>query len=141
MESLLELSGNGVAPYSARGLLQTLTPIDAAAQLRRTINGALLDLSGSQFRKFKSSISGNDQLAPAMDSIWPGLLLTVKCAQELSYKTAGGAPTRPVVSGSSRTEGDFTYYRPQLQMRVASWTCNGDEWNAATQWTLDLEEA
>jgi len=38
-----------VPPYSARGLTQTLTPIAAAANMRRTINGELLDLSAGQF--------------------------------------------------------------------------------------------
>ena len=50
-ESMLTLSGVGVPPYSARGLTQSLEPIDGAAQLRRTVNGALADLSYEPFRK------------------------------------------------------------------------------------------
>lgn len=139
-ETLLEITGPGIAPYSARGITQTLAPIQAATSLRRTINGTLKDLSGSQFRKYASNISCADQLAPAFDGLWPGAALTVHCVAELSYKTIGGAPSRPVVSGSSRVEGAYTYYRPVLQMRVVTPSMNADEWAAANQWSIDLEE-
>jgi hypothetical protein len=108
--------------------------------MRRTVNGALVDLSAVQFRKYRSSIVGNDQLPPAFDGIWPGQILTVSCLAELSYLTAGGTPQRPVVSGSSRVDGEFTFYRPELQMRVVSFSPVTDEWQARVGWTLDLEE-
>jgi hypothetical protein len=130
----------GVPLYSARGLTQTLEPIHQAQQLRRNINGALVDLSVGAFRKYASKISCTDQRAPAIDGIWPGQTVVVSCAAELSYLTAGGAPTRPVVSGSSYTEGAFTFYRPQLTMRVVTPQTQMDEWKASVQWTLDLEE-
>jgi len=34
----------------------------------------------------------------------------------------------------------WTYFRPQLSMRVVSYTVSRDEWGAATSWQLDLEE-
>ena len=138
--TLLVLSGHGVSPYSARGLSQSLTPIEASAVLRRTINGDLKDLSQAQFRKFKSTITCTDQNTPALEGVWPGAVLTVDCVSELSYKTAGGAPERPVVSGSSRVEGEFTLYRPRLIMRVVGYDVSHDEYQAAVGWTLDLEE-
>ena len=112
-DTLLVLTGVGVPSYSARGLTQTLEPIEAAAQLRRSINGDLLDLSYGPFRKYKSTISCQDQEPPAFDGVWPGRVITVDCVAELSYP-AGGSPTRPVVSGSARTEGTFVFYRPLL---------------------------
>lgn len=138
-ETVLKLTGMGLAPYSARGLTQTLMPIAGAANLRRTISGKLRDLSLPEFRKYSSSIRGNDQRGPAVDSIWPGQLLTVECLYELAYPT-GGVPGRPVVPGSSHVDGGTTYYRPVLQMRVVGWTADQDEWGAAVNWTLDLEE-
>ncbi len=138
--TLLVVTGHGVSPYSARGLSQSLTPIDAAGNLRRTINGDLKDLGQAQFRKYKSTISCNDQNAPALDGVWPGQVLTVDCVSELSYKTVGGAPERPVVEGSSRVDGDYTFYRPRLVMCVVSYDSTEDEWNAGVSWTLDLEE-
>jgi hypothetical protein len=139
--TLLRLTGIGVAPYSARGLSQTIAPIDQAAQVRRTINGVLVDLSLTAFQKYKSSISCNDQLPPVCDGIWPGKTVEVECVAELCYVTAGGTPQRTAVSGSSRTEGDLTYYRPVLQMKVISGpTMTTDEWAAGVNWQMDLEE-
>lgn len=136
----LSITTMGVAPYSARGLRQTLTPLDQASQNKRTINGNLKDLSFDGFHKYKSSISGADQEPPAVDGIWPGLQVTVNCIYELSYLTSGGSPNRTVVSGSSRVSGAFTLYRPQLVMRIMNFTCDRDEYGAAVSWSMDLEE-
>lgn len=144
-ETLLVLSGHGVQPYSARGLSQSLDPIGASANLRRSINGVLHDVSQVQFRKYKSTISCSDQSAPALDGVWPGMVLDVDCVAELSYKT-GGSPARPVVEvGSSeepatRTDGAFTFYRPRLSMRVMNYSTTEDEYGRTVQWSLELEE-
>ncbi|TBE54475.1 hypothetical protein U8P68_10920 [Rhizobium ruizarguesonis] len=139
-ETVLVLTGIGVAPYSARGLEQSLQPIDGAGQLRRTVNGTLVDLSETQLRKFTSTITGTDQLSPVVNGVWPGRTVTVDCIAELCYPTSGGSPDRPVVSGSSRVEGAMTYYRPQLSMMVADWQIKRDEYGAQVSWTLELEE-
>lgn len=138
--TLLGLSGEGVAPYSARGITQTLDPIGQAANNRRTVNGALKDISFSSFRKYKSTISCGDQLPPAVNGVWPGRTLTVDCVSELSYKTAGGSPERPVVAGSSRVDGEYTYYRPQLTMIVMDYSVQTDEYQAVVSWSMSLEE-
>jgi len=138
--TLLELSGIGVAPYATRGATQTLAPIQQAASMLRTVNGDLDDLGLEQFQKFSSTISCNDQLSPACDGVWPGREVTVSCVTELCYKTVGGTPSRTAVAGSSRTEGDFTYYRPQLVMRVLSFSLSTDEWGAQVGWNMSLEE-
>ncbi len=138
-ETLLILSGIGIPLYSARGLQQTLDPIQAAGNLRRTVNGALRDLSFEPFQKYHSRITCTDQRAPAVDGIWPGMLVTVHCVHELSYP-GSGSPQRPVVSGSDRIEGDFVFYRPVLEMMVVSLTGMTDEYPADVQWTMELEE-
>ena len=140
MSDVLTLSGIGVPPYSARGASQTLEPIGSSQQLRRTINGELIDISRAEFRKYRSTISCVDQQPPAIDGVWPGQVLTVGCISELSYLTAGGAPARPLVSGSSRTEGDYTFYRPSLTMRVVAFSQDTDEYGAVVSWSLQLEE-
>ena len=137
--TLLELAGIGVPPYSARGLTQTLDPIDAAGNIVRAIDGSLLDLSYPPFQKYKSNISCEDQTPPAVDGVWPGKVVTVNCAAELCY-AEGGAPARPVVPGSERTEAGFTFYRPVLTMRVMSFQVSTPEWAAAPSWSMDLEE-
>lgn len=139
--TLLRISGIDVPPWSARGLTQTLAPIDAAANNWRTINGALLDVSAPQFRKYKSTITCNDQNPPAFSGLWPGRTLTIDCVSELSYKTgAAGQPERPVVEGSTRVEGLFTIYRPRLEMKCMSFSKDQDEYGAAVGWSIELEE-
>lgn len=140
-ETILVISGIGVSPYSARGLSQTLEPIQTGNEVLRTINGSLIDMSAPQFRKYKSTITGNDQEPPALDDVWAGLAVQVDCVSTLSYLTLGGTPGRPVVPGSSRVSGLFTIYRPRLQMVVMSFSQNEDEYGAAIGWTLNLEEA
>lgn len=142
-ETLLVISGPGVPPWSARGLRQTLEPIDAikgATVLRRTVNGTLIDLSPPQMRKYKSVVSCTDQRPPAFDGLWPGMQVTVDCVYELGYLTEGGTPGRPVVDGSSYVEGDFTYYRPRLTMRIADLKPDVAEYDASVSWQIDLEE-
>lgn len=138
--TLLVLDGMGVPPYSARGITQTLSPIAAAAQMRRTVNGELVDLSASQFRKYASSISCNDQQSPAVEGIWPGMIVDVSCAAELSFETSTGGASREIVAGSEREEGDFTFYRPKLRMMVVAFEVSRDEWGASVGWRMDLEE-
>jgi hypothetical protein len=138
-DTLLEISGMGIAPYSARGLTQTLTPIGAASVQRRTINGALDDLSRDQFRKFASKISCTDQTTPAIDGIWPGMELTVDCVVELVAPT-GSPLSRTPVPGSQRMIGAFTAYRPRLTMRVTNYNASLGEYEGDVQWELDLEE-
>jgi hypothetical protein len=138
--TILTLSAMDVTPYSARGLRQSFEPISAAPDLRRTINGVLNDLSLPQFKKYRTTINGDDQQPPAIDGIWPGLTVTVGCLFELAYKTVGGSPQRPVVAGSSRTEGDFTFYRPTLTCKITSYSVDEDEYGKAISWMLELEE-
>lgn len=136
--TLLVLSGVGVPPYSARGIKQTLEPIRSAANIRRNVNGRLRNLSKAEFKKFQTTINGSDVDPPA--DMWPGDLVTVDCVAERSYLTIGGAPERDVVEGSSRTEGEFTFYRPRLEMMVTDIQAGKDEYPADTNWTLRLEE-
>jgi hypothetical protein len=142
-DTLLVISGdNGdlIAAYSARGLTQTLDHIDAAAVTARTVNGALIDLSPSQFRKYKSQISCTDVETPALDGVWPGMVVTVDCVAELGFLTAGSSAQRPIVPGSDRVAGAWTYYRPRLDMRVTQYTVSRDEYGHMIDWSLSLEE-
>ena len=140
MTTLLTLAGVGVPPYSARGLTQTLEPIEASVQLRRTVNGALADLSYEPFRKYKSTIACQDQEPPAVDGVWPGQIVTVECVAELCFVTAGGSPARLTVEDSERIDGAFTFYRPILAMRVTGFSVTRDEYGSAVSWQLQLEE-
>ena len=131
----LLIAGIGLPAASIRGVSQTLEPIAASAQLMRTVNGALVDVSAAAFRKYASTIRCSDQAPPAFDGIWPGALVTVDCVAELVH-AVGAAPARPVVD--SRTEDGFVFYRPRLTMRVLSFEVDRDEWGAVVAWTMTL---
>jgi hypothetical protein len=134
----LVIAGIGLPAASIRGVTQTLEPIGAAAQLMRTVNGALVDVSAAAFRKYASTIRCSDQAPPALDGLWPGQLVTVDCVAELVH-AVGGSAARAVVE--SRVEDGFVFYRPRLAMRVLSFDLDRDEWGAIVAWTLVLEEA
>lgn len=137
----LVLTGIGIAPYSSRALNHQLTPIASAVSLRRDINGTLVDLSESQFRKYRLTIRGSDAQPPALNGIWPGMAVTVDCAMELAYEdTTDGAPDRTAVPGSTRTADGYVYYRPRLSMLVVDCPQSFAEWDCETGWSIVLEE-
>lgn len=139
--TVLELNGMGVVPYSTRAAVQTLEPIEqAGAGIYRDVNGVLRQAGGTSFRKYKSTISCTDMRPFAIDGVWPGKLVTVGCIQTLAYLTAGGSPQRTPVTGSSFTEGLWTFYRPQLAMMVISFSIQEDEYGAEVGWSMSLEE-
>ena len=141
MSTLLTLGGVGIPPYSARGLTQTLEPIEASVQLRRTVNGALADLSHEPFRKYKSTISCQDQEPPAVDG---GL------ARPGHRGRMRGRALRPNGNRLARASGcDWLrahqrrihlLYRPILSMRVTGFSVSRDEYGSTVSWQLQLEE-
>lgn len=142
-DTILSISSFGNMLYQARGLSQTLEVIGEATQQERTINGTLLDLSNPQFRKYASTVTApSDVNAPPLDGVWPGMTVTVECAVSLAYLTSGGngPHNRAEVSGSSWTEGAYTFYRPMLTMLVKKVETHFDEWKNIVGWSLDLEE-
>lgn len=106
-DTILTLSGAGLPPWSARGLRQSLQPLDGGG-LRRTVNGTLVDLGLPQHRKYRSSISAADVAPPAFGGLWRGMALTVGCAAELGHRLvlvagAGGTTIeRDAVAGAGR---------------------------------------
>lgn len=138
-DTLLVLSGMGVPRYSARGVTQTLEPIEQAAHLERSINGQMIDFSYEPFRKYKTQITGSDQRPPACSGLWPGKLITVDCVVELSA-VESLPPERTPVEDSVYTEEGFTFYRPRLTMIVMSFSVDADEWSAGIGWNLVAEE-
>ena len=141
--TLLVITGFGVPPFSARGLTQTLEPITQAGKPERTVNGELINLAAPQFKKYRSVISGGDHDTGGFSGLFPGLVVTVDCIQELGYLTSSGPGDdgRTPVAGSERISGEFTFYRPQLTMMVtAGPTASWDEWGAINTWSIELEE-
>lgn len=140
----LVIYGVGTPPYSVRGLTQTKALIaQAAAGIRRTINGDLEDVTASQFRKYATSITCTDQQAPALEGVWPGAQVSVDCVFELAlneYEYESRGVLRAVVAGSLRHANGFVFYRPHLVCRVMNYNTGTPEYAASVAWQLDLEE-
>lgn len=136
----LVLFGMGVHPYSARGLSQSLEPIEGSKHLERSVNGELLDMSSALMQKYRSVISGQDQRPPAVDGVWPGKILVVDCIAKISVY--GGPPFQreAVDYDSVISELGFSTYRPRLTMMVMSFTMDEEEWAAGVNWSMELEE-
>jgi|ERR1700687_511856 len=141
VDTILIISGPGLSPYSARGLTQTFEPIPASIHLERDVNGNLVDLSIPAMRKYKSKVTCTDVNAPSFGGVWPGLVVTVDCVFELSYPTTTPSlKDRTDVPGSSRVDGDHTFYRPRLTMVVVNFNDSDEEYAENNGWELDLEE-
>ena len=127
--------------YSARGLTQTLELLKPSGNewLRRDVNGILRNVSDTRFRKYRSVVSCKDGDTPCLDDAWIGITVDVSCVIELSYPT-GATPARPSVSGSERSQGGITYYRPQLLMMIEDIRVALPEWQGQYDWQLDLLE-
>lgn len=137
----LVLDGIGVAPYTARGITQTLEPIEEASHLERAIDGTIIDLGIPELQKYRVSITCTDQQAPALSGIWPGKAFTLHSIEELSFPTSTPAlKERDSVPDSEYVVGDFTFYRPILPLRVYSWSTQINEYGREINWKLEAQE-
>lgn len=136
--TVLSLNGIGVAPYSARGLKQAITHIDQAAQLRRSITGKMVNLTETQFRLYKITISCTDMRAPPFGGLWPGQEVTCECVAEMGNMELSS--DRAAVAGSSYSEDGVSYFRPSLPCIVTNFQWEDSEYEEAVNWTLELEE-
>ena len=121
--TLLELTGIELGDYSCRGLTLDLQLVTASNGLRRTVNGALRDFTAPQFRKYQATISCEDQDAPELVGIWQGLPVTVTCI--------------PGVVGATDDNPTATLI---LDMLVDSWQSSRAEWDALSNWSINLIE-
>jgi hypothetical protein len=132
-----------LTPYSARGATQTLDVIlggEALGSLiQRDVNGNAMDMTSPQFRKYQSIITCRDSETPGLDEAWLGAKVTVACAIELAYPV-GGSPGRTPVSGSTRTQGNTTFYRPLLNMIIYDVKNSFDEWACRYSYTIASQE-
>jgi hypothetical protein len=142
-ETLLVISGVDLPPWSAFGIQQSLRPISQGVRARRTVNGDLINLAGSQFAgKYVSEIScDNRTRVPALDGVYLGQIVTVDCVAELAFRDDTDAePTKEVVPDSERTEGDYVFYRPRLEMMIIDIGTSFNEVGVEVGWRLMLEE-
>ena len=144
----LALSTIDLPPYAALGLTQSWEPIGGQGNVRRTINGDLVDLSDPAFYKFHSSVQCKHFQSPSFNDVHVGQLVTVNCVFELSYliptpedeDPVGEGAMYPIVAGSIRDRDGFRFYRPAIPMMVIGFAIDRDEFGAQTGWSLELEE-
>jgi hypothetical protein len=121
-DTLLAISGLTLNPYSVRGLSLQLSFVDAPTGLRRTINGILRNFSAPQFQKYAAVVSCEDQEAPTLYGVWKGAPVTLTCIPG----AVGGA--------------DDTGSALVLNMLVDSWQSQRAEWDALSNWSINLLE-
>lgn len=119
--TLVAIDGITIPDAAARGITVTLQPEENGA-LERDVNGGLHDVTITGFQKYRASIACSDQEAPLLDGIFRGSgPYTVTLIPNLG------------VAGNS--DGTLT-----LTMMVDSWQSAAHEWDAATDWQVDLIE-
>lgn len=130
VSTLVSITGAGIPSdflddYNARGVTMSLAQIDAAKRMRRTINGELKDVSRAQFKKYQATIQCSDHESPPLTSAPAGTIVDVICLSDMG--TTG-----------EDTSGDPV--RLELEMMIADWQVQRDEWDAQTGWSLVLVE-
>jgi hypothetical protein len=163
----LIISELGIGWQSGLDIHESLKPIEAG-ELRRTVNGDLVNLTSVEFRRLVLRISSDDIRPPALSHLWRGDVLTVVPVTELGDLIPAGGHSRTLVRdphpGSVRcltlafgdvpctvdgrvvtlsspaAEPARIYYRPSLTMMVSGWSVDESEAAASSSWSLDLEE-
>lgn len=159
METELVIQGVSFPPFSARGCIQTLTPLEGG-DLKRTINGELIYSGSPRHQKYHSVITCQDKTAVSLEGLWRGSVVDVHCIQrfwqlgeaeeitlskdpvEGSIMVHGGdlLETRGRSLKINGGKGVYVSYRPKLTMSVLKFSLLTDEWGMACGWSLDLEE-
>lgn len=158
--------GDIVIPVGAgRGITQNISLVDNG-DLRRTVNGTLIDLTRDETRKYTSSVQSSDQKTPSLAGIWKGQELVVECISTIRQLVSPASTSvtliRDFVTGSvfgrdingakvtpsSNVDLAFTFptnivmveWLPKLTMLVADINIDSDEYEATQGWSINLEE-
>jgi hypothetical protein len=138
--TLLSFDELPIPPYSAHQITETIEP-DWTADMVRTWNGRLIDLTPPQMRKYRVTHTCRHMDSPAFDGVGTGFLLTINCIGEFARAAdTAGTTDREPVSGSERIDDGVLFYRPRLACMVESFSIDTDEWGAAVGWTLVSRE-
>lgn len=130
--TLLELTRTGggfeLGEFAAGGIKMQMGPIQGAADMRRDVNGNMVNIKAgvTAFRKYKFTISSEDVASPgfamvgmARTALWPGDEVTLITIPEL------GAPEQQTYTALVMDPG---------------WSVTTDEWGAIVGWSLELEQ-
>ncbi|HLD95054.1 MAG TPA: hypothetical protein VI959_00225, partial [Alphaproteobacteria bacterium] len=158
METELKFCVGAMPPFSSKNVKQMLTPLELCKKARM-MDGKLV-LLGPYVLKYKSLITGSDQLGPLSDALVPGTVVQVSCVVPLSQRLEKGRAVlqkKPVpkrvgilksdgsyeeplkVEGltvQSHLESGLVVYKPFLEMMVIGFKLMADEWKASLEWEL-----
>jgi hypothetical protein len=156
--------GGRVIPLAAsRGITQTYRQI-RAGQLRRTVNGTLINTTRTTHKKYRTRIDCEDLDTPAIADLYKGDTVTVECVAP--WRVPGGSTTvtlpRDPVSGSivgyktghqkvtvSSVSGrdvtfdeapDWVEFRPILTIMIDDVDWDQNEATAKESWSISGEE-
>ena len=119
--TLLSIDGITFPDAAVRGITATLR-LDTNGSLERDVNGNMVDLTLTAFRKYRASVSCSDFEAPDLDGI---------------YKGSGPHTVRliPKLGVSDSTDGTLT-----LSMMVEEFEVSTHEWDTTVDWSIELVE-
>lgn len=90
-------------PGAARGIRCSVQPIEPG-ELRRTVNGQLIDLTRAALRKIRIALSGDGVAMPSAHTLWRGSFLLIAPPIVWTATADAGAAVlylpRPALSGS-----------------------------------------
>jgi len=153
---------DAIPPFSARGCIQTLEPIQQG-ELHRTVNGDLILVGGYKETKYKSKITCKDKQGIALGGIVVGAKVRIGSIQRLvesvsaeDQKISLKYPYVPdslyfmtenqtMIKMNSTTlpknhGAGYVSYRPEIDMRITAYKLETDEWGMTVGWEVELEE-
>lgn len=150
--------------HAGFGVEQSMAFIELAGQAKRDVNGGLIRIQNSLFRKYTTEISVSRTGAPTFGNLNPQDLLTIHCVAEITQRVSSGAATLirdPVpdsvrcfkandkeIAGFSVSERSVTgatgatylTFRPILECAVSAFSWNQNEITGEVSWSLSAEE-
>ncbi|VDS10038.1 hypothetical protein PARHAE_03249 [Paracoccus haematequi] len=152
--SELKLNGQPLLPGADRNVAVSVTPISQATNLRRTVNGELINVARDVYRKLRVTISGRGRRSPAFSDMFPGDDMTVQLPDPLFY--AGADIGRTVIEKAGvledcseiRVPPGAPFAQPVaavgyillLECKITGLSVQVDEWKKDYTWNLELEE-
>lgn len=105
MTTRLELSGVAFPPGSDLRISESLKLIGGAADMRRTVNAGLVNVSRSAFRKRALSLSGDDMRPAALHHLFPGDYVEVIPVEPLAVTLLAPSTSAQVPVGAVEVVG------------------------------------
>lgn len=152
--SKLLINGKKLLVGSDWNVSVDIQPIAGASNMRRTINGEMISLARSVFRKYRVSISGSGRRAPEISHMMPGDHVQITAPEPIF--TNGADFGRVIVervgvkaTGGQIAVGPGDYFpvpvvgvgvRPVFECMITGVSVGYDERTKDYNWRLEAEE-